>query len=188
MSRTAAALLAVCLLITAIVVRSGPPVVERHPSPFRPALPNTLITLAAGEGHVVAPGWENFLPAVPGNPSAKNSEAFAEWLDTLAGPRHMTALAAVAREAGSVRDKEIISVDPGRARNWSEFSDPYLYLHWKLAGGQTSPLHHALLTKVVEQVGATPARNRQAKDDGPAQWRRLPLHPSSQDTWLRLRY
>lgn len=66
--------------------------------------------------------------------AAKNPELFAEWLNAVTEPRFMTALASIAMSPDVYAKSVGKMTDPATFRNWSEFSDPQIYLRWMSAG------------------------------------------------------
>ncbi len=64
----------------------------------------------------------------------KQPEAFIEWLDAVSEPRFMTALATVAVDPAAYPRVLGRAIDPNATLNWSEFTDPALYLRWLAAG------------------------------------------------------
>lgn len=127
-----------------------------------------------------SPDWSDVLPSLPTHGEQQNPRAFAEWLDAMAEPRVMTALAASAYPSG---DDAAPRPDPERMRNWSEFSDPYLYLRWRLAGGEPS-LRRAIVNDTLADAAAAPALPAPVD----ATWLRLPGQKNHQDTSPRLRF
>jgi hypothetical protein len=79
----------------------------------------------------------------------KDPAAFAEWLDAITEPRFMTALAVVASEPGTYPKIMADAIDPAAARNWSEFTDPQLYLRWMLAS-TTPSFQQAIIKKLSD--------------------------------------
>jgi hypothetical protein len=79
----------------------------------------------------------------------KDPQAFAEWLDAVTEPRFMTALAAVAVDPATYPKAMADAIDPAAARNWSEFTDPQLYLRWMLASASPS-FQQAIIGKVTD--------------------------------------
>lgn len=67
----------------------------------------------------------------------KHPEALVEWLDAVSEPRFMTALATVVLDPATDPVALGQAIDPAAALNWSEFTDPALYLRWMAAGGDT---------------------------------------------------
>lgn len=76
----------------------------------------------------------------------KDPAAFAEWLDAITEPRFMTALASVAADPATYPRAMADAIDPEAARNWSEFTDPQLYLRWMLASANPS-FQQAIISK-----------------------------------------
>lgn len=79
----------------------------------------------------------------------KDPAAFAEWLDTITDPRFMTALASTAVDPATYPKTLAEAMDPATARNWSEFTDPQLYLRWMLASASPS-LQLAIVRKMSD--------------------------------------
>lgn len=108
------------------------------------ALAAALVPLSAGAadlgpGPSAAPeAWLKMLDGKQNAAVFKDPAAFAEWLDAITEPRCMTALAATAVDPGTYPRVLADAVDPTAARNWSEFTDPQLYLRWMLAGASPS--------------------------------------------------
>lgn len=75
--------------------------------------------------------------------ACKDPQAFQEWADSVTEPRFMTALASMALEPGTYPQALNRLFDPATAHNWSEFTDPALYLRWMGAG--LSPQFYAAL-------------------------------------------
>lgn len=120
------------------------------------ALVAVLIPLSAGaaDSGLAKPAtpeaWlEQMLDGKKNGAAFKDPAAFAEWLDAITEPRFMTALAAVAVDPGAYPKTLANVVDPAAARNWSEFTDPQLYLRWMLAGASPS-FQQAILSRVSD--------------------------------------
>jgi len=64
----------------------------------------------------------------------ERSAALQAWLDAVAEPRVMTALAVVAMQPGVPLQSLGGQPDPALVRSGEEFKDPRLYLAWQLAG------------------------------------------------------
>lgn len=79
----------------------------------------------------------------------KDPAAFVEWLDAVTEPRFMTALASVAVEPATYPKAMADAVDPAAIRNWSEFTDPQLYLRWLLASA-TPSFQQAIIRKMTD--------------------------------------
>jgi hypothetical protein len=87
------------------------------------------------------------LDATRNGSAFKDPALFAEWLDAITEPRFMTALAAVAVDPSTYPSAMAHAMDPAAARNWSEFTDPQLYLRWMLAGANPS-FQQAIVTRM----------------------------------------
>ncbi len=87
-------------------------------------------------------------PAIGGT-SEKGIPDIQEWLDAVAEPRFMTALASVAMEPGITARAMNKPIDPALVRNWAEFIDPNLYMRW-LAAGVDSRYNQAILKQAPE--------------------------------------
>lgn len=79
----------------------------------------------------------------------KEPAAFAEWLDAVTEPRFVTALASVAVDPATYPKAMADAVDPAAIRNWSEFTDPQLYLRWMLASA-TPSFQQAIIKKMTD--------------------------------------
>lgn len=88
------------------------------------------------------------LDATRNGSAFKDPAAFAEWLDAITEPRFMTALAAVAIDPSTYPNAMAHAMDPAAARNWSEFTDPQLYLRWMLASVSPS-FQQAIITRMT---------------------------------------
>lgn len=88
------------------------------------------------------------LDATRNGSAFKDPNAFAEWLDAITEPRFMTALAATAVDPSTYPNAMANAIDPAAARNWSEFTDPQLYLRWMLASANPS-FQQAIVTRMT---------------------------------------
>lgn len=79
----------------------------------------------------------------------KDPAAFAEWLDAVTEPRFMTALATVAADPATYPKVLSDAIDPAAARNWSEFTDPQLYLRWMLASASPA-FQQAIISRMTD--------------------------------------
>ncbi len=73
-----------------------------------------------------------FFPGADSGP--ERSAALQAWLEAVAEPRVMTALAAVAMQPGVPVHSLGGQPDPALVRSGEEFKDPRLYMAWQLAG------------------------------------------------------
>lgn len=139
------ALVAMCMGASSLACAATPaPAAAMNPAVATArALP--VKTVTQPDGSVVerlilsAPG--RFTPAPLGGPDAappawagRDPQRWAEWLDAMAEPRFMTALATVALEPQADAQTLAGQFDPARVRNWSEFIDPNLFMRWMAAG------------------------------------------------------
>jgi len=105
---------------------------------------------AKGGGLPASPeAWlARMLDATRNGSAFKDPTAFAEWLDAITEPRFMTALAAAAVDPSTYPNAMANAIDPAAARNWSEFTDPQLYLRWMLASANPS-FQQAIITRMT---------------------------------------
>ncbi len=102
---------------------------------LRLALPKASKRAAAKARTVPMPERAEPGSQFPGaDPGAERSAALQAWLDAVAEPRVMTALAAVAMQPGVPVQSLGSQPDPALVRSGEEFKDPRLYLAWQLAG------------------------------------------------------
>lgn len=117
--------------------------------------------------------------------AVKDPAAFAEWLDAVTEPRFMTALASVAADPATYPKALSSAIDPAAARNWSEFTDPQLYLRWMLASANPS-FQQAIIHRMTDpgkmkrwvEAVSRPEPQVQtlvALGRAPAAWMRAPL-------------
>lgn len=133
MPRTSSFLMALILSVSAIAATAAEPVVQAKPA--LPATPEAWL--------------ETMLNAKKNGVAFKDPAAFAEWLDAITEPRFMTALAAAAIDPGTYPKVLSDAIDPAAARNWTEFTDPQLYLRWMLAGSNPS-YQQAIVNKMTD--------------------------------------
>ncbi len=98
--------------------------------------------------------------------ACKDPMAFQEWMDAVTEPRFMTALASMAMEPGAYPKALGQLFNPATAHNWTEFTDPVLYLRWMGAG--LDPKFYAALF------------NRLANPDKLGRWAASPASPELQ--------
>lgn len=81
--------------------------------------------------------------------ACKDPKAFAEWLDATTEPRFMTALASMAMDPGAYPKALGQLFDPATAHNWSELTDPVLYLRW-MGAGLDPKFYQALFNRLAD--------------------------------------
>ncbi|MBI5330325.1 MAG: hypothetical protein HZB71_06905 [Betaproteobacteria bacterium] len=81
--------------------------------------------------------------------ACKDPKAFAEWLDATTEPRFMTALATMAMDPNTYPKALGQLFDPATAHNWSEFTDPVLYLKW-MGAGMDPQFYQALFNRLTD--------------------------------------
>lgn len=128
-----------------------------------------LLFVAFAPGIALAAGSIADKAGLPGTPEAwlaqmldarrngaafKDPAAFAEWLDAVTEPRFMTALATVAADPATYPKALSDAIDPAAARNWSEFTDPQLYLRWLLASANPT-FHQAIVNRMTDPAKMT---------------------------------
>lgn len=126
----------------------------------------------------------------------KDPAAFAEWLDAVTEPRFMTALASVAVDPATYPKAMADAIDPAAAHNWSEFTDPQLYLRWLLAS-TTPSFQQAIVSRMTDPAkmrrwvetmsrpdAITPTLTHFGK--APAAWLQAPLAPANQAPLTKL--
>lgn len=132
MSRILALILALFIGLTPVYANAAEPLAGTH---GLPATPEAWLT--------------QMLDARKNGTAFKDPAAFAEWLDAITEPRFMTALAAVAVDPATYPKAMSQAIDPQAARNWSEFTDPQLYLRWMLASADPA-FQQAILHKMTD--------------------------------------
>ncbi len=78
--------------------------------------------------------------------AGQDPQQFAEWLDAVTEPRFMTALATMALDAQTYPETLSRVFDPAKARNWTEFIDPKLFMRW-MAASMDPRFSQALLNR-----------------------------------------
>lgn len=109
-----------------------------------------LGSAAAGPVQATPEAWlEQMLDGRRNGVAFKDPSAFAEWLDAITEPRFMSALATASLDPNTYPKALSDAMDPATARNWSEFTDPQLYLRWMLAS--TSPsFQQAIVSRLTD--------------------------------------
>lgn len=84
----------------------------------------------------------------------RHTHEIMAWLDALSEPRYMTALGTVTLDAGLGAHQRVMSLNPSAVHNWSEFTDPALYLRWR-AEGANPGISRAIFNRWEDARGAT---------------------------------
>lgn len=126
----------------------------------------------------------------------KDPAAFAEWLDAVTEPRFMTALASVAVDPATYPKAMADAIDPAAAHNWSEFTDPQLYLRWLLASA-TPSFQQAIVSRITDPAKMQRWMEAVSRPDAfaptlaqfgkaPSAWLQAPLAPANQASMTKL--